>query len=77
LIATSFAADIVVFDPRRVIDHAMFADPMLPSAGIIHVLVNGVPALRDGRPTGAQAGRALLRTERVPPAAELRVRGER
>jgi N-acyl-D-amino-acid deacylase len=76
LIATSFAADIVVFDPRRVVDHATFAEPTLPSEGIVHVFVNGVPALRDGLATGEQAGRALLRTQWVPPSAELTGRAE-
>jgi N-acyl-D-amino-acid deacylase len=71
LIATSFAADIVVFDPQRVIDHATFAQPTLPSDGVVHVLVNGVLALRDGRVTGEQAGRTLLRTQLVPPAAAI------
>jgi N-acyl-D-amino-acid deacylase len=75
LIATSFAADIVVFDPQRIIDHATYEEPMLPSEGVVHVLVNGVLALRDGRVTGEQAGRALLRTDRVPPAAAIEAGG--
>jgi N-acyl-D-amino-acid deacylase len=71
LIATSFAADLVVFDPQRISDHATFAEPTLPSEGVVHVLVNGALALRDGRATGAQAGRALLRAELVAPAAGI------
>jgi N-acyl-D-amino-acid deacylase len=72
LVAPSFAADLVVFDPRRITDHATFAEPMLPSEGVVHVLVNGTLALRDGAATGAQAGRSLLRTEIVAPAETLR-----
>jgi N-acyl-D-aspartate/D-glutamate deacylase len=72
LIATSFAADIVVFDPHRVIDHATFEEPTRPSEGIVHVLVNGVLTLRDGQPTGARAGVALRRTEIVAPAERIR-----
>jgi len=43
-------ADLVVFDPQRIIDHATFAEPALPSAGIEHVLVNGVFVVRDAQP---------------------------
>jgi imidazolonepropionase-like amidohydrolase len=41
-------ADIVVFDPERVTDQASYADGTRPSLGIPHVLVNGVPVVRDG-----------------------------
>ena len=55
-------ADLVVFDPERVIDRATFERPDLPSEGIDFVVVNGVPAWREGRPTGERAGRVLRRT---------------
>jgi hypothetical protein len=41
-------ADIVVFDPETVTDQATYADSTRPSAGIGHVLVNGVFVVRDG-----------------------------
>ena len=41
-------ADITVFDPTRIIDKATYEDPLQPSRGIIFVLVNGVPVVRDG-----------------------------
>lgn len=41
-------ADITVFDPKTVIDRATFDEPTTPSAGIPHVLVNGVFVVRDG-----------------------------
>ncbi len=41
-------ADIVVFDPDRVIDRSTFAAPTLPPEGIHHVWVSGVPVLKDG-----------------------------
>ncbi len=42
-------ADIVVFDPQRIIDHATYADPAKYSEGMKYVLVNGVPVIIDGR----------------------------
>jgi dihydroorotase/N-acyl-D-amino-acid deacylase len=52
-------ADIVVFDPATVADHATFEEPHQLSTGIEHVFVNGVAVVRDGRVTGAKPGRAL------------------
>jgi N-acyl-D-aspartate/D-glutamate deacylase len=40
-------ADIVVFDPATVCDQATYAQTTRPSAGIRHVLVNGVFVVRD------------------------------
>lgn len=54
-------ADLVVFDPASVQDHATYADPHRYAAGMRHVLINGRLALRDGKPTGDLAGRALRR----------------
>ncbi|MDX1662033.1 MAG: D-aminoacylase, partial [Gemmatimonadota bacterium] len=56
-------ADLVVFDPETVCDRATFEDPKRVAVGIHHVLVNGVPVLRDGEPTGALPGRGLRRGE--------------
>ena len=42
-------ADLVVFDPDRVIDRATYEDPTLPPVGIPHVLVAGVIVVRDGQ----------------------------
>ncbi len=61
-LAAGTRADIVVFDSATVIDRATYAQPTVPSLGIEQVLVNGVFALRDGKVTGVQAGRALRRT---------------
>ena len=41
-------ADIVVFDPSRIIDRATFAEPTLAPEGVHHVLVAGVPVVREG-----------------------------
>jgi N-acyl-D-amino-acid deacylase len=66
LLAPGMAADIVVFDPATIVDHATFEDPTAPSRGIVHVLVNGTIALRDGSPTGMRAGAALRRSAHMP-----------
>ena len=65
-LAVGMAADVVVFDPATVIDHATFEAPMQPSEGIRHVLVNGRVALRDGAPTGERAGQPLRRSVHMP-----------
>jgi N-acyl-D-amino-acid deacylase len=54
-------ADIVVFDPKTVIDRASFAAPTLPGAGIDAVFVNGRAVWKAGAPTGARPGSFLSR----------------
>ena len=60
-IAPGMKADITLFDPATVIDHATYENPSALSQGIRHVFVNGVHALRDGAVTGEQGGRWLRR----------------
>jgi N-acyl-D-amino-acid deacylase len=52
-------ADVVVFDPATVEDRATFEAPHRYAVGVRCVVVNGIPVLRDGEPTGALPGRAL------------------
>lgn len=54
-------ADLVLFDAETVIDRATFEDPRQPAAGIVHVLVGGEFAVRDGVRTSIAAGRVLRR----------------
>jgi dihydroorotase/N-acyl-D-amino-acid deacylase len=54
-------ADLAVFDPATVCDTATFEAPKRLAVGVEHVIVNGVPVLRNGEPTGALPGRALRR----------------
>ena len=52
-------ADIVVFDPQTIHDVATYEDPHHFSEGVIDVIVNGVPVLREGQMTQALPGRVL------------------
>lgn len=54
-------ADVVVFDLERVYDRATFDDPHQMAEGMVHVLVNGRFAIRDGEFTGTLAGQVLRR----------------
>jgi N-acyl-D-amino-acid deacylase len=55
-----YFADVVVFDPSKVQDHATFEKPRQYAAGVIHVFVNGIQVLKNGEHTGAKPGRALF-----------------
>jgi N-acyl-D-aspartate/D-glutamate deacylase len=50
-------ADLVVFDPETIIDRSTWTEPQLFSEGVVHLLVNGVPVLRDRELTGEAPGR--------------------
>jgi N-acyl-D-amino-acid deacylase len=54
-----YFADVAVFDPATIADHATFERPHQYATGMRHVLVNGTPVLRDGEHTGATPGRVV------------------
>ena len=82
LLAAGMAADVVVFDPTTIIDHATFEEPTLPSDGVRYVLVNGQFAVNRGEPTLAKAGQTLRRLEYMPtrpmdsPATARAIKGD-
>jgi N-acyl-D-amino-acid deacylase len=59
-------ADVVVFDPDRIQDHATYDDPHRYATGVMHVAVNGTLVLRDGEHTGALPGRVVRGPGYVP-----------
>jgi N-acyl-D-amino-acid deacylase len=54
-----FFADVVIFDPATITDHATFERPHQYATGVRHVFVNGVHVLKDGEHTGALPGRFI------------------
>ena len=52
-----YYADVAVFDPETIQDHATFETPHRYASGMVHVFVNGVQVILDGEHTGAKPGR--------------------
>jgi len=59
IIRVGMWADLVVFDPDRIIDRATFDHPHAYPDGISHVIVNGVTVIRNAEHTGALPGKPL------------------
>lgn len=59
LIKEGYYADIVIFDPERIIDRSTFDNPFQYPDGIIYVFVNGVSVVEEGRVNQALPGRIL------------------
>jgi N-acyl-D-amino-acid deacylase len=58
-LAPGYFADVAVFDPATIVDHATFEEPHQYASGMVHVFVNGVQVLKDGEHTGAMPGRVV------------------
>ena len=54
-----YYADIVIFDPETITDHATFDKPHQYATGMTHVFVNGTQVLKNGEHTGAKPGRVV------------------
>jgi len=54
-----YFADVVIFDPAKVQDHATFDQPHQYATGVRDVFVNGVQVLKDGEHTGAKPGQVV------------------
>jgi N-acyl-D-aspartate/D-glutamate deacylase len=59
VLAEGKAADLVVFDPDRVLDLATYENPRQYPVGIWNVIVNGVLTVDNGQYTGQRGGRVL------------------
>src|SRR5712692_3288080 len=65
-LAPGMTADVTVFDPNTIVDHATYEDPAQLSEGVRYVLVNGIVELRDGHVTGDRGGQVVSRTAHMP-----------
>ncbi len=59
LLRPGYWADIVVFDPATIADHASYEQPQVYATGMKHVFVNGVHVLKDGEHTGKTPGQVV------------------
>lgn len=59
LIRRGYKADLVLFDPDKIIDRSTFSEPELMADGVKRVFVNGVEVWGNGRATGDRPGKAL------------------
>ncbi|WP_308912069.1 N-acyl-D-amino-acid deacylase family protein [Pseudokordiimonas caeni] len=59
LLTPGYFADVVVFDPKTISDHATYDNPAQYATGVRDVFVNGVQVVKDGTHTGAKPGRAV------------------
>ena len=57
MLQAGYYADVVVFDPAKIQDHATFRKPHQYATGMVHVFVNGAHVLENGEHTGAKPGR--------------------
>lgn len=59
LLKEGYFADLTVFDPNKIQDHATFDKPQQYATGMDHVFVNGTQVLKNGEHTGALPGRVV------------------
>jgi N-acyl-D-amino-acid deacylase len=61
MLKPGYFADVTVFDPATIQDHATFENPRQLSTGVSEVFVNGTEVIHNGRHTGAKPGRVVKR----------------
>jgi N-acyl-D-amino-acid deacylase len=59
VLQSGYYADLAIFDPAKIQDHATFENPHQYSTGMVHVFVNGTQVLANGEHTGATPGRVV------------------
>ncbi|MCI0388108.1 MAG: D-aminoacylase [Acidobacteria bacterium] len=59
MVKAGMKADLVIFDPKNVIDQSTMTQPMLEPVGILSVFVNGVAVVNNGKVTGERSGAVL------------------
>jgi N-acyl-D-amino-acid deacylase len=59
MLRPGYFADVVIFDPATVQDHATYEHPHQLATGVDDVWINGIRALRNGEATGAASGRVV------------------
>ncbi|MGC2529908.1 MAG: D-alanyl-D-alanine carboxypeptidase/D-alanyl-D-alanine-endopeptidase [Candidatus Acidiferrum sp.] len=68
LLKPGYFADVTIFDPAKIIDHATFTQPTLLSEGVGYTIVNGQIEYDHGKLTGAAAGKVLRGRGYLPEA---------
>ena len=61
MLKPGYFADVTVFDPATIQDHATFEKPRQLSTGVSEVFVNGTEVIHNGQHTGAKPGRVVKR----------------
>ncbi|MBN4070130.1 D-aminoacylase [Olleya sp. AH-315-F22] len=56
---TGFYADLAIFNPEKIQDHATFEKPQQYATGMVHVFVNGTQVLKNGEHTGELPGQVV------------------
>jgi N-acyl-D-amino-acid deacylase len=76
MLRPGYFADIAIFDPAKIQDHATYEKPQVFATGMREVFVNGVEVVRDGTHTGATPGRFVKGPgwKRCPPEAASSLR---
>jgi len=68
IIREGLAADLVIFDPDRIVDQATYENPRQFSPGVETVIVNGQVVVHKGEVYRKPAGKVLRRSYGLPPA---------